>query len=63
MNYQFILSHDFEIVKCKCKCKCKCKYSIIFVENVDQDLEQLCLEEEYMDKLEEYYSDYDYPFD
>jgi len=57
MNYQFILSHDFEIVKCKCK------YSIIFVENVDQDLEQLCLEEEYMDKLEEYYSDYDYPFD
>jgi len=57
MNCQFILSHDFEIVKFKNK------FSIIFVENVDQDIEQLCLEEDYTEELEDYYSDYDYPFD
>jgi hypothetical protein len=57
MNHQYILSHDFDIVKLKNK------FSIIFVENVDQDIEQLCLEEDYIDELEDYYSDYDYPFD
>jgi len=57
MDYQFILSRDFEIVKFKNR------ISIIFVENVGQDIEQHCLEEDYIDELYDYYSDYDYPHD
>jgi hypothetical protein len=57
MNYQFILSQDFDIVKFKNK------ISIIYIENVDKYFDQLCLDEEYFDELEEYYSDYDYPYD
>ena len=43
--------------------KFKNKFSIIFVENVGQDIEQHCLEEDYIDELYDYYSDYDYPHD
>jgi hypothetical protein len=57
MNYQFILFQNFDIVKFKNK------ISIIYIENVDQNIDQLCLDEEYFNEIEEYYSDYDYPYD
>jgi hypothetical protein len=53
MKYNFILENDFDLVIIKKSPR------IIFVENVGQDFEQLCLEEEYYEELFEYYSDYD----
>jgi len=53
MEYNFILENDFDLIIIKKSVR------IIFVENVGQDLEQLCLEEEQYEELLNYYSDYD----
>jgi len=53
MEYNFILENDFDLIIIKKHIR------IIFVENVGQDLEQLCLEEEQYEELLNYYSDYD----
>ncbi len=53
MEYNFILENDFYLIIIKKSVR------IIFVENVGQDLEQLCLEEEQYEELLNYYSDYD----
>jgi len=53
MEYNFILENDFDLILIKKSVR------IIFVENVGQDLEQLCLEEEQYEELLNYYSDYD----
>tara|TARA_B100000287_G_scaffold265203_1_gene249486 strand:- start:2594 stop:2770 length:177 start_codon:yes stop_codon:yes gene_type:complete len=53
IEYNFILENDFDLIIIKKSVR------IIFVENVGQDLEQLCLEEEQYEELLNYYSDYD----